>query len=157
MVIAPVVWRVRPDAALMCFVCRLTVTTVNDPERGVLKLTWRGSGDFSTNVSRFRIGTRVAAPVAHAPGDLQMFFTTCGMSIVKVGSMHNVMTSHPTAGETTPGIRSIGPSIYDETFFQLVGDLDTPVDAFQRRALEWARFADRLRSLGASITIGSPS
>lgn len=78
-----------------------------------------------------------------------MFFTTCVMPIVKVGSMHNVMTTH------TPE-RSTGPSIYDETFFQLVGDLDKPVDAFQRRALEWARFADRLRSLGASITIGSP-
>lgn len=81
-----------------------------------------------------------------------MFFTTCVMPVVKVGSMHNVMTSRMATST-----RSIGPSIYDETFFQLVGDLDTPVDAFQRRALEWARLADRLRSLGASITIGSPS
>jgi hypothetical protein len=101
-------------------------------------------------ISRFRGGRLLAASVGQAPGDLQMFFTTSVIAIVNVGSMHNVMT-------TDIPERSIGPSIYDETFFQLVGDLDRPVDAFKRRALEWARLADRLRSLGASISIGSPS
>jgi hypothetical protein len=121
---------------------------MNETVGEVLEVTWRGSGDVLHGLVRRSVRHR------HAPRDLQTFSTTCTSPIVNVGSMHNVMTTHQTT-HTAP--RSIGPSIYDETFFQLVGDLDAPVDAFRRRALEWARLADRLRSLGASITIGSPS
>lgn len=48
-------------------------------------------------------------------------------------------------------------STRDAAFFESIGDLDVVIDARQRRAVEWARFADRLRSIGARVTIGSPT
>ena len=45
----------------------------------------------------------------------------------------------------------------DDTFLRLVGGLEGVVDARQRRALAWARFMGRLRSIGYAITIGPPA
>ena len=48
--------------------------------------------------------------------------------------------------------------INDADFLDVIRDLDEPViDQWQLRALEWARFMDRQRSIGFQITIGGPS
>jgi hypothetical protein len=57
--------------------------------------------------------------------------------------------------DSTPA--PIHPTSRDAAFFQMIGDLGTEIGARQRRALEWSRFIDRLRSLGHKITIGSPA
>ena len=45
-------------------------------------------------------------------------------------------------------------------FFDIVRDVEletTAPDSWQRRAIEWAAFADRQRSVGFRIAIGAPT
>lgn len=53
--------------------------------------------------------------------------------------------------------QTINPSTSDAAFYELVGDINFVPDQWQRRGIEWARFADRLRASGHSITIGAPA
>jgi hypothetical protein len=80
--------------------------------------------------------------------------------IVIVVPMNNLMTPTTTTTTTTTAATSTSaasPVVRDSEFFGLVADIALGVDAWNRRAVEWARFADRLRSHGAAITIGAPA
>lgn len=65
-------------------------------------------------------------------------------------------TDFNTASDTDSNTAS-PMSTRDAAFFESILDLNVVIDARQRRAVEWARFADRLWSLGHRITNGSPT
>ena len=53
----------------------------------------------------------------------------------------------------------IHPSTSDAAFFRLISEIDRGrfvPNQSERRTIEWARFADRLRAIGYRITIGAP-
>lgn len=66
------------------------------------------------------------------------------------------LTDFNTASDTDFNTASLA-STRDAAFFESILDLDVVIDARQRRAVEWERFADRLRSIGARLTNGSPT
>lgn len=69
--------------------------------------------------------------------------------------MNNTITN---TSNTT--INPIHPSTTDAAFFQLIGDIDVGrlfPNRSERRTIEWARFAGRLRATGHRVTIGGPA